>query len=135
MKPTLGTFFLEYICQDDREQSRDIFLKLVERRVEFCRYETRFLTRNGQIRWIEMYAQRWTRAENGLPAISGTLTDITDRKLAENEIQKLAAFPKVNPNPVLEFAADGSLSYANDAAKGKWPRLIRARRSALHPSA
>jgi two-component system cell cycle sensor histidine kinase/response regulator CckA len=117
VKPTLGTFFLEYISQDDREQSRDIFLKLVERRVEFCRYETRFLTRNGQIRWIEMYAQRWTRAESGLPAISGTLTDITDRKLAEIEIQKLAAFPKVNPNPVLEFAGDGSLSYANDAAR------------------
>ncbi len=31
-------------------------------------------------------------------------------------MSKLAAFPRVNPNPVLEFNADGTLSYANDAA-------------------
>src|SRR5208283_1981992 len=49
--------------------------------------------------------------------ISGSLTDITERKLAETAIQKLAAFPQVNPNPVLEFAADGTLSYANDSAR------------------
>jgi signal transduction histidine kinase len=47
---------------------------------------------------------------------SGSLNDITERKLAEAQAQKLAAFPRVNPNPVLEFAADGTLSYANDAA-------------------
>jgi signal transduction histidine kinase/DNA-binding response OmpR family regulator len=40
-----------------------------------------------------------------------------DRKQAEEQIQKLAAFPRVNPNPVLEFAGDGSLTYANDAAR------------------
>src|SRR5205823_3153142 len=39
-----------------------------------------------------------------------------ERKLAETQIQKLAAFPRVSPNPVLEFAMDGSMSYANDAA-------------------
>jgi PAS domain S-box-containing protein len=42
--------------------------------------------------------------------------DTTDRKRAEKEIRKLAAFPRFNPNPVLEFAADGSLTYFNDAA-------------------
>jgi signal transduction histidine kinase/CheY-like chemotaxis protein len=44
------------------------------------------------------------------------LTDITERKTAEIQIQKLAAFPRVNPNPVLEFTGDGTLTYANDAA-------------------
>ncbi len=43
--------------------------------------------------------------------------DTTDRKRAEKEIRKLAAFPRFNPNPVLEFAADGSLTYFNDAAQ------------------
>jgi PAS domain S-box-containing protein len=42
--------------------------------------------------------------------------DITERKRAEREIRKLAAFPRFNPNPVLEFASDGSLTYYNDAA-------------------
>jgi len=40
----------------------------------------------------------------------------TSRKEAEVQIQKLAAFPRVNPDPVLEFAADGTLTYANEAA-------------------
>ena len=42
--------------------------------------------------------------------------DTSDRKRAEKEIRKLAAFPRFNPNPVFEFAADGSLTYFNDAA-------------------
>ena len=42
--------------------------------------------------------------------------DTSDRKRAEKEIRKLAAFPRFNPNPVLEFAVDGALTYFNDAA-------------------
>jgi PAS domain S-box-containing protein len=42
--------------------------------------------------------------------------DTSDRKRAEKEIRKLAAFPRFNPNPVLEFGADGTLTYFNDAA-------------------
>ncbi len=40
-----------------------------------------------------------------------------ERKRAETEIQKLAAFPRCNPNPVLEFAADGTLTYFNSSAR------------------
>jgi len=116
VKPTLGTFFLEYIYQDDRGQNQEIFLNLAQRKMDYCRYETRFVTKNGKLRWVEVYAQGLMGADGVLSGISGTLTDVTERRLAENEIQKLAAFPRVNPNPVLEFAADGSLSYANDAA-------------------
>ena len=36
---------------------------------------------------------------------------------AEEQIQKLAAFPRTNPNPVLELAADGTMTYCNDAAR------------------
>jgi signal transduction histidine kinase/ActR/RegA family two-component response regulator/HAMP domain-containing protein len=39
------------------------------------------------------------------------------RKHADAELQKLAAFAKLNPNPALEFAADGTLIYFNDAAQ------------------
>lgn len=39
-----------------------------------------------------------------------------ERKRAEQEIDKLAAFPRRNPNPVVEFTAGGAMSYSNDAA-------------------
>ena len=115
--PTIGTFFLEYIYQDDRQHDQEIFLKLIQRQMEYCRYETRFITKNGKVRWVEVYSQGALSNEGAVIGISGTLTDITERKLAETQIQKLAAFPRVSPNPVLEFCADGTLTYANDAAR------------------
>jgi signal transduction histidine kinase/CheY-like chemotaxis protein len=36
---------------------------------------------------------------------------------AEERTQRLAAFPMTNPNPVLEFAADGTMTYCNDAGR------------------
>jgi PAS domain S-box-containing protein len=116
VKPTLGTFFLEYIFQDDRQQNQEIFLRFIERKLDYCRYETRFITKDGKIRWVEVYGQLSLGAEGQLQGISGSLTDITERKIAEIQIKKLAAFPRVNPNPVLEFSMDGALTYSNDAA-------------------
>jgi PAS domain S-box-containing protein len=116
VKPTLGTFFIEYLHEEDRERNRHIFLQLMQRKLEYCRYETRFLTKDGKVRWVEIYAQLTVNSEGSMLGISGSLTDITERKLAESAIQKLAAFPQVNPNPILEFAADGTLTYSNEAA-------------------
>jgi len=117
VKEALGTFFLDYIYHDDRGQNHHVFLELIEHKLDYCRYETRFLTKDGKTRWMEVYAQRTQNTDGVVLGLSGSLNDITERKKAENQIQKLAAFPRVNPNPVLEFAADGSLSYFNAAAK------------------
>lgn len=42
------------------------------------------------------------------------LTDITKRKLAEEQVASLAKFPSENPNPVLRIRKDGIIIYAND---------------------
>ena len=117
VKESLGSLFLEYIHHDDRPRNSHIFLQLLERKLDYCRYETRLLTKDGKIRWVEIYAQLTLNNDGGILGTSGSLTDITERKHAENQIQKLAAFPRVNPNPVLEFDANGSLTYFNDAAQ------------------
>ncbi len=41
---------------------------------------------------------------------------ITERKRTEEEIRRLTVFAELNPNPVLEFRADGTLAYCNHAA-------------------
>jgi len=46
-----------------------------------------------------------------------TLRDITGRKQAEAEIQRLASFPLMNPNPVLELDANGQITFCNPAAE------------------
>jgi two-component system, cell cycle sensor histidine kinase and response regulator CckA len=116
VKSSIGSFFLEYVYQDDREQNQKIFLNLLERKLDYCRHEIRVLTSSAKTRWVEAYMQPVLGSDGAVVGLSGSLTDITERKVAETQIQKLAAFPRVNPNPVLEFAADGSMSYANDAA-------------------
>jgi signal transduction histidine kinase/CheY-like chemotaxis protein len=88
----------------------------MERKLDFCRYETRLLTKDGKFRWVEVYAQLSFNSDGSILGASGSLTDITDRKRAEQEIQKLAAFPQVNPNPVLEFDGEGKVTYFNEAA-------------------
>ncbi len=41
--------------------------------------------------------------------------DITARKRAEKEIHRLASFPQLNPNPVLEIDRKGRVTYCNPA--------------------
>jgi PAS domain S-box-containing protein len=45
-----------------------------------------------------------------------SLRDITERKQAEEAIEKLARFPAENPNPVLRVSQEGHVLYANSAA-------------------
>jgi PAS domain S-box-containing protein len=134
VQSALGTLFLDYIHEEDRAQNSQTFLELTQRRLDRCRYETRFLTRAGTVRWVEVYAQLTVSDEQASAGISGSLTDITDRKVAETQIQKLAAFPRVNPNPVLEFAMDGTLSYANDAARDMAKTLGKEELLAILPA-
>jgi two-component system, cell cycle sensor histidine kinase and response regulator CckA len=111
----IGTCFWEQIHPEDRERNQQAFRQLIERKLDSCRYETRFLTRDGNICWLEVHAQPMVGQDEKILGVTGSLVNVTDRKLAESQIQKLAAFPRVSPNPVLEFAADGTLTYANEA--------------------
>jgi PAS domain S-box-containing protein len=78
--------------------------------------ELRICHANGTWQYFEATAS-YIFDESGKPVRALVVSrDASDRKRAEKEIRKLAAFPRFNPNPVLEFAEDGSLTYFNDAA-------------------
>ena len=49
--------------------------------------------------------------------------DITERKKAEEEIARLASFPTINPNPILEIDFNGNIEYVNTAAKRRFADL------------
>jgi len=87
-------------------------LPRLARRPRPATFECRCRTRAGDWRWFE-----WNVAPAPAEKLwYATARDITDRKRAEAEIQKLAAFPRMSPYAVFEFADDGHLSYFNDAA-------------------
>ncbi len=76
-----------------------------------------------------------------VPEPGGALThfvslarDITERKHNDRALEKLAAYPVSNPNPVLELAPDGRLAHYNPAAKTLAESLGSATVHAILPS-
>ena len=51
-----------------------------------------------------------------LLALATVLAMAVERNQAQAQLQKLAAFVQLNPNPAMELAADGAITYSNDAA-------------------
>ena len=68
---------------------------------------------------IQSYSiNAYTQADlDALQALGDHCGGALERIRAESEIQKLAAFPQFNPNPVLELAADGTINYFNEATE------------------
>jgi PAS domain S-box-containing protein len=63
------------------------------------------------------YRGRLARNQDGQPLLAVVaVSDITERRQAEREIQRLASFPHMNPQPVLEMDSDGRITYFNQAA-------------------
>ena len=83
VEESLGTHFLDYIHPSDRQQKLELFQPLIEGQKEHCRYEVRYLTKNGGFRWIEVYARLTLAPDGSRIGISGTLNDITERQQAE----------------------------------------------------
>ncbi len=116
-KQSLGKPFLQFVHEEDREQNRQVFTRLIKGQQEYSRHEARLQTKDKKVRWVEIDVQTIRGREGSIVGASGSISDITERHLAEIRIQQLAAFPRVNPNPVLELNSEGILTYANDAAR------------------
>ena len=76
---------------------------------------------SGERRDVEAVAARVRFG--GHDAFQVTLRDVTERRQAEARAEHLASFPEQTPDPVLEVRHDGSLAYANPAARRSFPDL------------
>ena len=111
-----GRSFFDLVHPEDHERTVRVFSELVHKPGHTARMEYRFRHKDDSWRWMEGTGKNLLE-EASVRAVVTNCRDITDRKKAELEIQKLAAFPLYNPDPVLELAADGKLTYFNDAAQ------------------
>ena len=73
-------------------------------------------TIDGKKHIISTKKSLYVDTHTGEKYIVGTIRDITDSKMAEEEIGNLARFPSENPNPVLRIVKDGIVLYANEAS-------------------
>lgn len=87
LEETLGSNFLNYVHPADRQRNAEMFQPLFDREKDFTHHEVRYLTRNSGSRWVEVYAQLLVDSDDNVLGVSGTLNDITERKLAEDALQ------------------------------------------------
>ena len=81
--------FIEFVHPDDRELLMDRHIKRQQGVDLPSRYSFRIVHATGETRWMELSAVRIEWA--GRPATLNFMSDITERKLAEDEREKLQA--------------------------------------------
>jgi PAS domain S-box-containing protein len=86
VEETLGTNFLRYVHPDDRTRHAELFQPLSEQKTDYLGLEARYLTKAGGYRWVEVFARLAVDDVGGIGGIFGTLTDITERKRADEEL-------------------------------------------------
>jgi PAS domain S-box-containing protein len=71
---------------------------------------------DGTVKWVRERAELEFDSARQLLGGFGTTQDITERKQAEDEIKRLASFPRMNPSPVIEIDLSGGITFYNQAA-------------------
>jgi PAS domain S-box-containing protein len=56
-------------------------------------------------------------SDGGITGAVVVIQDITEGKMAEEQIRWLASFPELNPNPVIELDAGGIVTFANTSTR------------------
>jgi diguanylate cyclase (GGDEF)-like protein/PAS domain S-box-containing protein len=85
---SIGRCFLDYVHPADRQRNAALFQPLIDGREDVCRYEVRFTHKGGGFCWVELHAQLTHDADGQAIGVSGTLTDITERKNAEEALRR-----------------------------------------------
>jgi len=122
VEASLGTPFWSYVLPPDKRKNEEHLRALVAGKKESARYETRYRTKSGGIRWIDAYLQIARDTRGTLSGLFGTLNDITERKQLEEQLRhahKLEAVGQLTGGVAHEFnnlltAITGSLDLVLD---------------------
>ncbi|MEW6750532.1 MAG: PAS domain S-box protein [Candidatus Latescibacterota bacterium] len=128
--------WLGVIHPDDRERAQQAW-RAAEREAAPYDLEYRLRRHDGTYRWFKVRATALRDAQGRLRRWYGSNTDVDDLVRSRQEaaragerlqgaherIRSLARFPEENPSPVFRAAADGTLRYANAAARAMLERL------------
>jgi PAS domain S-box-containing protein len=74
-------------------------------------------TRDGRAVMCEWNSTFIRDSRGEIIGLSLLCEDITEKHRAAREIENLAAFPRYNPKPVMQFSEEGELVYCNESAE------------------
>ena len=100
--------FIEFIHPDDREMVYEFYIKRIKGEKIPSAYSFRVVAENGTVKWVEINAANisW----NAKPATLNFLSDITERKLADEKLRESISLLTTT----LESTADGILVVDKD---------------------
>jgi PAS domain S-box-containing protein len=90
----------------------------------------RFRHKSGEYRWLDNYAIKYLTKSGDVAVIEAVL-DVTEQKVNEERLQRLASFPEQDPNPIVEFDLNGIIRYVNPTARAMFPDIMELQRE--HP--
>ncbi|MGL5064364.1 MAG: PAS domain S-box protein, partial [Microcoleus sp.] len=92
VEESLGSPCWDCVYPEDKQQSLDRFRRLIECQEQSCCYQIRYLSKNGNLRWVEVQASLIFSLLGVVEGTTGTLNDITEKILAKQELQASKMF-------------------------------------------
>ncbi len=86
----LKSFTNLMFAEEEKLKARELFESAISGEAEHFQYEFRILTKDGNFRWLEMYAQIEDNSAGETVRVYGTLNDVTQRKQTEAVLQARA---------------------------------------------
>jgi PAS domain S-box len=114
---------MPWVYKDDVAIVQKVSADMLEGRRPSNVNHNRNLRKDGSVIDCDWYNSAIYDSEGHLVSILSQVIDVTEQKKAEKEIARLASYPTLNPNPVLEVDLDGKVTYANPATKKLFPTL------------
>ncbi len=96
-------------------EDRKDYIKKLNQMDKVLDLETKFRKKSGLI-FPAIISGELINTSDGM-CILNVIRDITDQKEAEEKIERLASFPRLNPNPVMEVNFRGEITYKNESTK------------------
>ena len=136
-KETTNNNFVYFIEKKNKEELIENFKKHISLKKGWHNLEIRFKHKNGTLHYIESNAVPIFDEKGILKGYRGINRDITDRKLAEKEKEKLLVAVKQSANSIIITDSKGFIEYTNPkftkvtgyTAKevlGKSPRILKS---------
>lgn len=114
IQETLNTSFTKYVYKDDKPFSKESLNPLLTGVQDSSRYTIRYITKDGGIRWVEIFVRITKDNEGNFIGTSGTLNDVTERLVAQEEVRRLALVAQKTDNVVIITDKYGKIEWVNE---------------------
>lgn len=115
VKESIGQSFIDFIDPEHKEKSKEILSGLVKNKQDSTRYTIRYITKGGEKRHTEAFVNLNLNEQGEIEGFSGTLTDVTERFKAQEELKRLALVAEKTDNIVFISDAQGRIEWVNKA--------------------